>query len=145
MRLYFDNDVYNRPFDDRSIPRNRAEARAIEGFFERIAAGGLELVSSFAVDVEHSRLADPVRRERVGDLIALARDHVGPGKEISTRAVELEGMGFSRGDAMHLAAAERSGSDYFVTCDDRLLRRARRIGLPVRVVSPLDLLQEETR
>jgi predicted nucleic acid-binding protein len=145
LRLYFDNDVYNRPFDDRSIPRNRAEARAVEQLFEKIVAGDLELVSSFVVEVEHSRLAESVRRERVGDLIELARGYVGPGAEISPRTAELEGMGFGRGDAMHLAAAELSGSDYFVTCDDKLLRRARRIGLPIPVVSPLELLREETR
>jgi predicted nucleic acid-binding protein len=50
--------------------------------------------------------------------------------------------GFGEGDALHLAAAEYAGVDCFVTCDDRLLKRARRIGFPVRVVSPLELLEE---
>lgn len=90
MRLYFDNNVYNRPFDDRSIPRNRAEARTVEDLFERVISGDIELVSSFVVELEHSRVR------------------------------------------------------YFVTCDDRLLGRAQQIGLPVSVVSPLELPKEET-
>jgi hypothetical protein len=43
----------------------------------------------------------------------------------------------------HLAAAEHAGVDYLVTCDDKLLKRARRLGSLVRVVSPLELLEEK--
>lgn len=106
--------------------------------------GRIELVSSFVVELEHSRIMDPTRRERVGDLISLACDHVGSNPEILARSKELEGMGFGLGDALHLAAAEHSGVRYFVTCDDRLLGRAQQIGLPVSVVSPLELPKEET-
>lgn len=119
------------------------EARAVEALFEKVVAGDLGLVSSFVVELEHSRLGEAARRERVGDLIYLARGYVEPSPRILFRARELESMGFGEGDALHLAAAERSRSDYFVTCDDRLLRRARRIGMPIMVVSPLGLFEKE--
>jgi len=47
-------------------------------------------------------------------------------------------------DAVHLALAEAaSKADYFCTCDDQLARKARRIrDLQVKVISPLDLIQE---
>ena len=46
-------------------------------------------------------------------------------------------------DAVHLALAEASKADYFCTCDDQLARRARRLrDLQVKVISPLDLIQE---
>jgi hypothetical protein len=62
--MYFDNNVYNRPFDDQRILRNRAETLAILELFERIKAGRLELISSFVVQIEHSRLEDSSRRGR---------------------------------------------------------------------------------
>ena len=54
----------------------------------------------------------------------------------------MESLGLKGRDALHLAAAENARVNYFVTCDDKLLRRARRIGSTVRVVSPLELSEE---
>lgn len=49
MKMYFDNNVYNRPFDDWSIPRNRAEALTVLELFGRVETGQVDLVSSFVV------------------------------------------------------------------------------------------------
>ena len=38
------------------------------------------------------------------------------------RAKQLEEFGFSDIDALHIALAERSNSDYFITCDDDIIR-----------------------
>lgn len=43
---------------------------------------------------------------------------------------------------MHLAAAEHAAVDYFVTRDDKLLKRARRLEAQVEVVAPLGLFEE---
>lgn len=43
--------------------------------------------------------------------------------EPSRRARQLQAEGFSVLDALHLASAEQAGVDYFLTCDDRLVRR----------------------
>ncbi|MCS7222906.1 MAG: PIN domain-containing protein, partial [Anaerolineae bacterium] len=46
-------------------------------------------------------------------------------------------------DALHLALAETGRVDYFCTCDDRLRKQVQRIeDLAVRVVSPIELIQE---
>ncbi len=59
-----------------------------------------------------------------------------------TRAAEFVQEGMPATDAFHLAAAEAANADYFCTCDDRLLRRAKRIaGLRTVAVSPLELLE----
>lgn len=143
--MYFDNNVYNRPFDDQRVPRNRVEALAIMELFGLVETGQVELISSFVVRVEHSRLEDSIRRERVGDLISLVRGYVPSKPEISVRAQDLEKQGFGAADALHLAAAECGEVDRFVTCDDRLLKRAWRIGFPIEVVSPQTVLEEELR
>ncbi|MGH3088135.1 MAG: type II toxin-antitoxin system VapC family toxin [Rubrobacteraceae bacterium] len=142
MRLYFDNNVYNRPFDDQSVPRNRAEARAVEALFEAIGAGEATLVSSFVVDAENRLSPDDSRRERVRALIGSAGQRVGRRRAILQRARILNDAGLAGRDALHLAAAEQARADYFVTCDDKLIKRAGRIGSPVEVVSPLELFEE---
>ena len=46
-------------------------------------------------------------------------------------------------DALHVALAETGNADYFCTCDDQLLRNAKRVkNLSVKVVNPVDLIQE---
>ncbi len=141
MRLYLDN-VYNRPFDDLRVSRNRDEAQAIQELLERVGAGEVVLVSSFVVETENSFSPSATRREEVGALVGLAREYVRRVPPVLRRAEVLEGMGLKGQDALHLAAAEHVQVDYFVTCDDKLLRRARRIGSSVMAVSPLELSEE---
>ena len=46
-------------------------------------------------------------------------------------------------DALHLSSAVETEADFFCTCDDRLLRRARAADTGrTRVVSPLELVTE---
>ena len=52
-------------------------------------------------------------------------------------------FGFKPLDALHIALAETGNADYFCTCDDRLLRNARKVkDLMVKVINPVDLVQE---
>lgn len=53
-------------------------------------------------------------------------------------------MGFRAADAVHLAAAEAQHADVLLTCDDRLLRAAKRLGTrpAVEVGNPVTWLQE---
>jgi predicted nucleic acid-binding protein len=64
--------------------------------------------------------------------------------EVLDRSEELVQIGFPLADAVHLAAAEYLGVDAFLTVDDRLLRRARRVvgRLAIRVVDPVIFLEE---
>ena len=44
-------------------------------------------------------------------------------QEILYRAQELEATGIKGLDALHIACAEALKADYFLTCDDRLIKR----------------------
>jgi len=143
VRLYLDNNVYNRPFDNQRIPRNREESRAVETLLEKVGAGEVVLVSSFVVEAEHALSPSGTRRSQVGVLIhGTAREYVGQTPALIRRAHALERLGLTGRDALHLAAAEHAAVDYFVTCDDKLLKRARRLEAQVEVVSPLGLFEE---
>ena len=51
--------------------------------------------------------------------------------------------GVKAADALHLSAAEPADTDYFCTCDDRFLRRAKAISdLKTQAVSPIELIEE---
>lgn len=63
--------------------------------------------------------------------------------QIGTRALALESRGFKAFDALHIACAEFSMADFFCTCDDRILGKAKQQSdMSVKVVSPLELAQE---
>lgn len=63
---------------------------------------------------------------------------------MSRRALELIGFGFGSMDALHISAAEYAKADCFVTCDDQILRVAKknRDFINTRILSVLQLFEE---
>ena len=60
------------------------------------------------------------------------------------RGTQLESLGFKWLDALHIACAESGRADILLTTDDRMLRRAKRfrLQLRVRVENPYTWLEE---
>lgn len=125
-----------------SIQRNRDEARVVEKLLERVNAGEMVLVASFVVEAENRFSTDASRRGRVRALVGLAGEYAEREGVILERAKILSEAGLAGRDALHLASAERARVDCFITCDDKLLRRARRIESSIKVASPLELFEE---
>ena len=62
---------------------------------------------------------------------------------IKRRASEFILLGIKPLYALHLASAEEAEADYFCTCDDRFLKRAKTFNdLRTKVVTPLELIEE---
>lgn len=59
---------------------------------------------------------------------------------IRQRAEQLEHNGLKAIDALHVACAEAVSSDYFITCDKRLINRCS--GLTLKVLNPVDFVLE---
>jgi predicted nucleic acid-binding protein len=59
---------------------------------------------------------------------------------IRKRAEELEQKGLKAIDALHVACAEAVNSNYFITCDKRLINRCS--GLTAQVMNPADFVLE---
>lgn len=69
--------------------------------------------------------------------------HIEADDQVVERAKVFQASGVSPLDALHLASAIQAEADFFCTCDDRLLRRARLVDTRrTKVVSPLELIQE---
>jgi len=75
-----------------------------------------------------------------------ARLRVEISNHVANRAKELETLGFGALDALHLAFAQEAAAGWFVTTDDRMLKRALSLSdaLPFEVVKPDEFLLENT-
>ena len=138
MKIYLDNSVYNRPFDDQTQPRIWLETLALSLILQMISSKDLKLVSSSVVAYENVRNPFPERREWVENCLVLAEYNQPVNEEIRNRARELEKQGLDPEDAIHLMCAEAAGVDYFLTCDDRTVRHYR--GEKVRVLNPVEFV-----
>ena len=143
LRFYLDACCLNRLTDDQSQLRVREEAEAIEHILRMVRQGLATWVSSTILDLEISRNPNQERRNDVNSLLTFASEIVRPETEDADRAAELQKLGISAFDALHLACAERGEVDVFTT-DDGLLSRARRheTALRVRAENPLSWYQE---
>jgi predicted nucleic acid-binding protein len=84
-----------------------------------------------------------MRQEHAHAVLSKASAFIVLDPMIEKRAKELIATNIKPMDALHLASAEAGDCDFFCTCDDRLLRTARRISdLRTRVVGPAELVQE---
>ncbi len=143
MKVYLDTCSIQRPLDDQTQIRIRLEAEAVLGVIALIEQGSLELVSSEASLFETRRTADMTRREFALEILAKAAHFVQVDNDVQSRAKDLNAKGMMALDALHLASAESAGADYFCTCDDKLLKKAKRLcATGLKAVSPIELLEE---
>jgi len=143
MKVYLDTCSLQRPLDDQTQLRIRLETEAVLGLISLIESGVLELVSSEVLLYECRRNANPIRQRSAQAILAQARHFVQLTSGIQARAQQLNGSGLMALDALHLAAAEAAQADYFCTCDDKLLRKARQFGgIIPKPVTPIELLVE---
>lgn len=143
MLIYLDMCAIQRPLDDQSQVRVRLEAAAILGVLDHCRTGAAGLASSDALTFEAGRNPHPARRAHAEAVLAAATSRLALTPAVEARAGELVAAGLGPLDALHLASAESAGANYFCTCDDRLLRRARVVAAPpLRAVAPLELIGE---
>lgn len=143
MRIYFDTCSLQRPLDNKDQIRVALEAEAVLTLIALVESNRLELISSDALLFETKRVTNTTRREFMLAMLNKAESFASADEATFERAKEIAGHGVMPLDALHLACAEASEADYFCTCDDKLLKKARAIcAPPLKVVSPIRLLEE---
>ncbi len=146
MRLYLDSCCLNRPFDDQSQLRVRLETEAIRTILRLCQDGVHRWIISDALQAELEQTPNLDRQQLTLDLLALASEQVAVTETDYVRAAEFANYGLTGFDAVHLAIAERTQCDLFLTTDDRLWRRSEKPLTPplsVRVTNPLTWIQEQ--
>ncbi len=143
MRIYLDLCAIQRPLDTPNQVRVVLEAEAVLGLIAYCDSGQVEIVSSEALLYEGEQGSVSVRKEHMLAVLAKANEFIEVTDKDKIRAAKFLKFGIKPLDALHLALAESARAAYFCTCDDRLLRNAKKIkDLAVRVINPVDLIQE---
>lgn len=145
-KVYLDMCSIQRPLDTVRQTRVRLEAEAVLGVIALCEAGTVQLVSSEVLELELEQNRLPVRKEYAQRVLSWATEVIELDDTVEQRAAAFENLNIKSIDALHLAAAEAAQADYFCTCDDRLLRKAKQIvDLKVKPLSPLELIEEMER
>jgi predicted nucleic acid-binding protein len=115
--------VYNRPFDDQRQPRIVIETMEFIFLLSKIVSGEMAMISSFALEFENGNNPFADRKDVIHELLSTATTFIEYNGELSARAKELEKIGINAMDAFHIACAEKAGADFFITCDDILVKK----------------------
>ena len=144
MKIYLDVCCLNRPFDDSTQDRIRLESEAILTILERCLQGNWSLVISEITEAEIDRIPNNDRKQKVRSLLLIHREYRMVDTSIEKRAKEIQKLTVKAYDALHIACAEKSKVDIFLTTDDSLLNKVlrNRHTLKVRLENPLKWLTE---
>jgi len=139
-RVYLDTSAYNLPFDDQTQPKIFLESQAVIIILQMIEVKELELVSSLVLEYGNSRNPYPIKQEAMNRYLQLVGLRQEVDEAIRQRAENLEHNGLKAIDALHIACAAAANSDYFITCDKRLINRCS--GLTMQVMNPVNFVLE---
>jgi len=127
VKLYLDMCVYNRPFDDQSQSRIMIETQIFILLLAMISEGRVDLINSFALEYENSKNPNIENMLKISDCLGYSTDYITCDEGILDRSLKFEKYGLMGMDAMHMACAEKAKADFFVTCDDDLIKKLERI------------------
>lgn len=142
--LYLDVCALCRPYDDQAYTRIHLETTAVKMILREVERNVYNLVYSPVHEVEISAISDDVEREDLLYLIGkIAVRMEEAGFYTKKRAEVLVDKGFGVADAAHLAYAEKADA-YFISCDDRLIKRCFQSScLKIWAGSPMMFCEEE--
>ena len=123
MKIYLDNCSFNRPFDDQSSMRIKLETEAKLFVQEKILIGKLQLIWSHILEYENMQNPFIERRNAIIEWKKIAAENIGGAKNVVARASEFTRNGVKSKDALHIACAIEGKAEYFLTTDDKLLKK----------------------
>ena len=144
--IYPDYNCFQRGFDDPSQIRIRMEALACEEIFLMAEDKRIEMVWSFMHEDETNLCPFTDRIDEVRRLSLLCERILGPEEEICSHAKSFQQLAsLASKDALHIACAFYIKADFFITCDDLLVKRARRLKLEMTIINPIDYIRREVK
>jgi len=145
VKIYLDMCVFNRPFDDQRQPRIAMETTEFLFLLSKAIQGEIGIVNSFALEYENANNPYRDRKDIIHDALITSKQFVSYDEALGKRAKEIERLGIVAMDAVHIACAEKAKSDFFVTCDDLLVKKCKAIekALKVRIAPLMKFVAEE--
>ncbi|MBQ6773146.1 MAG: hypothetical protein IJP48_03695 [Synergistaceae bacterium] len=126
LRIYLDNCCFNRPYDDQTYLRVYLETQAKIHIQGKIKNGELELVTSYILVYENFMSPFKSQKSAIDNFLrSYSSYHVGAEKadKIAHIAKSIMATGVKMKDAHHLACALEAECKYFLSTDDRLLKK----------------------
>lgn len=141
--IYLDYNCFQRGFDDCRQIKIQLEALSCEEIFEKAEMKEISLAWSFMHEDENILCPFIERKLAVARLANLCNKRVGPEEEILTSAKRFQQKTkLSSKDAIHIACAVYADCKYFITCDNALIKRAKKLCLDIEILNPVDYIRE---
>jgi len=140
MRVYLDNCMFNRPFDNQAQIRIRLESEAKLYIQNKIKSKVIELVWSYILEIENLQNPHDERRIAIQKWKALSTIKIIENSEVLTHANQLLKFGIKPKDALHVASAVEGKADYFLTTDDKLLSGIKKSNM-IEILNPVDYIK----
>jgi len=141
MKIYLDNCMFNRPFDEQSHIRIRLETEAKLAIQEEIRRGTYQLIWSYILDYENSKNPFQERKEQIIKWKKYAIANVEENTDIINTAILLNNEGLQKMDSLHIACAIFAKADYFLTTDDKVNKKASTIA-NIKIADPIDFIKQ---
>lgn len=136
MILYLDLCALNRPFDNQQQVRIRIETEAKLCIQEKILMYDYQLVWSYILDFENQDNPFDERASAIKLWKAKAIKDISESEILLTIARDFLELGLKPKDALHLACAQIAECDFFITTDDKLIKKTAHL-TNIRVVNPV--------
>lgn len=152
MKIYFDTNIYCRPFDNLTEPRIFNEATASLNLFLLSISKIIQIITSEMVLTEISLISSIAKRDAVKlllfnnftECVAITSKIDNVAKKINTQCKIND-----YADCLHLALACISSCNYFITCDDEILEKSSviesvigKLEFTLKIKNPIYLLKE---
>lgn len=141
--IYLDYNCFQRGFDDLTQTRIKIEAIACQEIFTQGESNKVTLIWSFMHQDETLLCPFPQRKYAVLAIANICQVKIPPNIEVVELAKLFQQQTkLSSKDAIHVAAAEHIKADFFLTCDDNLIKQALRLNLQTVVMNPVDYIRK---
>lgn len=139
FKIYLDNCVFNRPFDDQSQIRIKLETEAKFYIQDQIKQQHLTLIWSYIIELENAHNPFAERKRAIDQWQALAKIDINKTKTVLQKAHSIQTLGVKSKDALHVACAIEAKADYFITTDDLIIKKLHHFS-EIQVVDPVEFI-----
>jgi len=133
--------MFNRPFDEQSHIRIRIETEAKLAIQEEIRRGTYQLIWSYILDYENSKNPFRERQEQIMKWKKYAITDIEENTDIIKTALLLNSKGLQKMDSLHIACAIFAKADYFLTTDDKVIKKANVI-TDLEISDPINFIKK---
>lgn len=139
MKIYLDNCSYNRPFDSQAQMKVHLETEAKLYIQAGIRDGKYVLVWSYMLDYENDENPYEEKKNAIAPWKDIAKEYCPSSDNVLSSGREIMARGIKAKDALHIACAIKSGCDYFITTDSKLINKNIE---NIKIINPIDFVRE---